>query len=102
MKRLKNNRVTPLAGQNLDEYDWDYDDDQTLFYSLPPTSAYNHQQQHLKPDETGFQNRFKTGYPPVPDYNCSELNNRENKQKQTCDGFCDYFMKHNQKIFAFV
>ena len=46
-RRLKNNRVAPLAGENFEGYDWDYDDDQTLFYSLPPTSAYNHQTNQL-------------------------------------------------------
>ena len=93
-QRLKNNRVAPLAGENLDGYDWDYDDDQTLFYSLPPTSAYNHQTNQLRPDERD--------YPPAPDPYHDHERGQIRRKKMSCDDICDYFITHSQKIIAFV
>ena len=93
-ERLRNNRVAPLAGENLDGYEWEYDDDQTLFYSLPPTSAYNHQTNHLRPDERD--------YPPVPDHYHDHERGQIRKKKISCDEICDYVITHSQKIIAFV
>ena len=86
--------MAPLAGENLDGYDWDYDDDQTLFYSLPPTSAYNHQTNQLRPDERD--------YPPAPDPYHDHERGQIRRKKMSCDDICDYLITHSQKIIAFV